>query len=521
MLTGKFAVLYTLLAAGLGALGSAWRIAQPILEKVDSHAKSMESRSREVEQDLVEKRDDLAQHEREAAGAEAAYAASEAEAARFRGRRPEQVLEFFLGESREVRALEDELGTVSRVRRAFEELNSIMIAMRAAQKRKRQKPLTMEEERLLEDVGEIGKIAAVGGATARGREDAVAGGGLGDQRSGNGHLPAFDRIVIYIDDLDRCRAEQVVKVLEAVHLLLAFPLFVVVVGVDPRWLVNSLKHFYKTELGSSAETEDGGGQLSAVPKEYLEKIFQIPVNLRALTVGHDGTYQSLIESIAGPREQAEDPHEDGDPSAATAGKLFSIHPLMIELPAEEETIEEKIERVALQESEIGAMTAVGPLAGRSPRAVKRLVNVYRFVRGLQRGESLDVFLHGPGGRNGRPRYPGVLFWLALDSGMPAKQVQRMRGAVLMMDGKKSTIRDLMDPATGKTVAERERVAPAARKKLAAFWKDVAEDDRDDYLDALENLEKALPGPPGFAVLQDTLEETMRFSLTSLRLGQGC
>jgi hypothetical protein len=46
----------------------------------------------------------------------------------------------------------------------------------------------------------------------------------------------IDRIVLYIDDLDRCSTETVSQVLDAVHLLLALPLFAVVVGVDPRWL---------------------------------------------------------------------------------------------------------------------------------------------------------------------------------------------------------------------------------------------------------------------------------------------
>ena len=64
------------------------------------------------------------------------------------------------------------------------------------------------------------------------------------------YTPPFDRIILYIDDLDRCRAELVVQVLEAVHLLLALPLFVVVVGVDPRWLEESLKRHYAGQLGS-------------------------------------------------------------------------------------------------------------------------------------------------------------------------------------------------------------------------------------------------------------------------------
>lgn len=46
----------------------------------------------------------------------------------------------------------------------------------------------------------------------------------------------LNRIVLYIDDLDCCPPQKVVEVLQAVHLFLAFPLFVVVVGVDSRWV---------------------------------------------------------------------------------------------------------------------------------------------------------------------------------------------------------------------------------------------------------------------------------------------
>jgi hypothetical protein len=45
--------------------------------------------------------------------------------------------------------------------------------------------------------------------------------------------PTLSRIVLYIDDLDRCPEKLVVEVLRAVHLLLAFDLFVCVVAVDP------------------------------------------------------------------------------------------------------------------------------------------------------------------------------------------------------------------------------------------------------------------------------------------------
>ena len=115
---------------------------------------------------------------------------------------------------------------------------------------------------------------------------------------------AFERIILYVDDLDRCPADRVVEVLQAVHLLLAFPLFVVVVGVDARWVSRALSLRYRHLLGETvardlerspkqdsnqeSEAEDPMemsnqgreslrvSELIASSHDYLEKIFQVP-----------------------------------------------------------------------------------------------------------------------------------------------------------------------------------------------------------------------------------------------------
>ncbi|HEU5268762.1 MAG TPA: P-loop NTPase fold protein [Jatrophihabitans sp.] len=79
--------------------------------------------------------------------------------------------------------------------------------------------------------------------------------------------PQIERIVVYIDDLDRCRAAQVVKILEAVNLLFSFPLFVVVIAVDSRWLLQSLR----SELRGIFS---GEGVVASSPQDYLEKIIR-------------------------------------------------------------------------------------------------------------------------------------------------------------------------------------------------------------------------------------------------------
>jgi hypothetical protein len=90
-------------------------------------------------------------------------------------------------------------------------------------------------------------------------------------------LPQIDRIVLCIDDLDRCRADRVIEVLEAVHLLLAFPLFAVVVAADPRWLRQSLLNHYPRLLGGSesvwTKLRARGLGRPATPQDHLEKVF--------------------------------------------------------------------------------------------------------------------------------------------------------------------------------------------------------------------------------------------------------
>lgn len=120
------------------------------------------------------------------------------------------------------------------------------------------------------------------------------------------NLPEINRIVLYIDDLDRCRADRVIEVLEAVQLLLAFPLFAVVVAVDPRWLRQSLLDHYPRLLGAGEE-ERTNSQTSlgraATPQDYLEKIFQVPFNLQPMEKSGFETLVNRFFSVDGSRSK--------------------------------------------------------------------------------------------------------------------------------------------------------------------------------------------------------------------------
>jgi hypothetical protein len=77
------------------------------------------------------------------------------------------------------------------------------------------------------------------------------------------------RVVILIDDLDRCFPDQAIRLLESIKLVLAQPGFIFVLGVARRVVEGYLQHRYTAEYGIS----DFKGQL------YLDKIVQLPFHL--------------------------------------------------------------------------------------------------------------------------------------------------------------------------------------------------------------------------------------------------
>ena len=116
---------------------------------------------------------------------------------------------------------------------------------------------------------------------------------LAEETEGGG--TRINRIVLYIDDLDRCEPGEVVKVLQAVHLLLAFPLFVVVVGVDARWVGRALAKRYPELLAADGAYTVFGR--AATARDYLEKIFQIPFWLEPLA---PATTKQMLRGLVSP-----------------------------------------------------------------------------------------------------------------------------------------------------------------------------------------------------------------------------
>ncbi len=253
----------------------------------------------------------------------------------------------------------------------------------------------------------------------------------------------FQRIVLYIDDLDRCPPQKVIEVLQACHLLLYFPLFVVVVAVDARWVSHALVEEYKGLLGSDNTDEN-----SASPRDYLEKIFQIPYWVRRMhgdatkkyAVELIGTVEELssqmdseeIKERVSPEPEPEKVEVDGtivsqndlkgdsvpeepvkelDENVSAVKENTSENELSIKVI----NIDPNPESLKISSYERDFIELLSPFAGDSPRTIKRFINVYKLLRAGLSSETLNRLV----GTNGESQiYRAIIAQLAIVTGAP-------------------------------------------------------------------------------------------------------
>jgi hypothetical protein len=263
--------------------------------------------------------------------------------------------------------------------------------------------------------------------------------------------PAFERIILYVDDLDRCPPQKVVEVLQAAHLLLGFRLFVVLIAVDERWVSRALARHYKEMLADPSEGEHDG---AATSHDYLEKIFQIPYWVRPMEsqasekfiggligMGSNAVARELASldepARTKPVQQAIGPASRSAASAPTPGRkrpesassraadqsapprAASAHdqPQQVEPvePSPTDPPEYEARAMVIETHEREFMIRLAPFAGDSPRRGKRFVNAYRLVKAGLRPSVLGTFV----GADGKAQdYRALLVQLAISTGAP-------------------------------------------------------------------------------------------------------
>ncbi|MBV8687259.1 MAG: hypothetical protein JOZ90_01555 [Alphaproteobacteria bacterium] len=329
---------------------------------------------------------------------------------------PPRVLRYLLEDDPDTKALEKEIGLIGRARRLFQALDEIVAANDASKERLRalrdpaRPPLGEEERR-----------------EAKALEQSI-----------DGDIP--DRIVLYIDDLDRCTHDQVYKVLQAVHLLLAFRLFVVVVAVDMAWVEAAVAASieFAGEGSKDAKAKEKARRERAI--EYLSKIFQLPFWLKPFAGADDRRYEKFVRSLTGTLADAPPPSpppsripdrtpEDLPEAADDAPGGGPAEPVAASASTDDrksaaggglgqgaaDAVVRGLRTLQLtgDEEDFLASPAICALAASDPRGVKRLVNVYKIAR-ARLSEMDEAMILGDDTRP--PAYPFIALFAAVETG---------------------------------------------------------------------------------------------------------
>lgn len=250
------------------------------------------------------------------------------------------------------------LGLVSTIRKDFEELSSLVRGTAEKPTPTRE----LEGQALRARVFSIIKEACASKLLTRAEmRDLVS---IAKRPKANS--APFDRIVLFIDDVDRCPPAKVVDVLQAIHMLLAFKLFVVFVGVDVRWVGSSLAQQYRGML-----REPSGSDPLTSASDYLEKIFQIPYWVPVVTLDSSKkllrtvlSARTLVEP--GPVTSLSQQLERNLPKEATGALPVGL-------------VTDQYEPAQLSNLEMDVVEAFAGVLD-SPRKVIRFANVARWLK---------------------------------------------------------------------------------------------------------------------------------------------
>lgn len=92
------------------------------------------------------------------------------------------------------------------------------------------------------------------------------------------------RLVVFIDDLDRCLPDRVIETLEAIKLFLFVPRSAFIISADEDLIQHAVRMRFPSIEGVK----------EAVGRDYLEKLIQLPIRVPPLSAAETESYMNLL-----------------------------------------------------------------------------------------------------------------------------------------------------------------------------------------------------------------------------------
>lgn len=185
----------------------------------------------------------------------------------------------------------------------------------------------------------------------------------------------INKLIVLIDDLDRCLPDRIIDNLEAIKLFLNVENTAFVIGADQRIVRDAIRHRYKDLIARDEEEEN-----KRVVVDYLEKLIQIPYNLPKLSESEVETYITLLfsEDEFGKDEMDDVINAFKEYRKSDRYSVFGIEQvkLVVTDPKARKRLEEKVTLI----SKLSPLIA-GNLDG-NPRQIKRFLNTFMLRKKL-------------------------------------------------------------------------------------------------------------------------------------------
>ncbi len=188
------------------------------------------------------------------------------------------------------------------------------------------------------------------------------------------------RVVLYIDDLDRCPPKRVVEVLEAVQLLVKTPLFVAVLAIDVRYVTRALEKVYAGILNRNGEPSG---------MHYIEKIIQIPYQVKPIeSSALEGylrdqmqvDFESEVPQNQINREENQSLDYSSRNNENSRTRNFQSQNKRNSSIQEDEPEALSAQAIKFSKTEFDIVLKCCKYVDLSPRTLKRMVNVYKLIK---------------------------------------------------------------------------------------------------------------------------------------------
>lgn len=197
----------------------------------------------------------------------------------------------------------------------------------------------------------------------------------------------INRVVVLIDDLDRCQPERIIETLEAIKLFLSVKKTTFIIAADENVIQYAIKKKYPNIDGFNIELD----------KEYIEKMIQVPIQIPELSPKDVQNYLLLLVL-----QKYMEPNEFEILVSKIEQEKLMVQSDVIEVEGLEEIYGSLNDSISFEDRKeykevVGAILQIRKIASHTlkgnPRQIKRFLNTFILKTKLSKmyyGDDLDM-----------------------------------------------------------------------------------------------------------------------------------